>query len=210
MTESCEWPVDTRCLPEITDDNVQQVRDAVDTAVLVLWALTGRRFGICPAEYPLPASARPCPPDPRLIGGEWHNVPPGPARAVTLPGPVHAVTAVEDAHGEPLTVPELRGDMLLDVPPSAAVVKYLRGEPIPAGAAQHVGTLANERYLQCTGDSRCRLPRNTTNVTRQGVSVQMVSPQEIIESGVTGLPEVDAWIRALNPGGDAMISEVIL
>lgn len=211
MTYSCEWPVDTTCLPEITDENARALRDAIDTAVLVLWALTGRRFGICPAEYVLPpASGGTCPPDPRLIDGQWHNLVPGAGRDVSLPGPVDSITAVEDEAGAPLTIPVLRGDVLHDVPAEARVVKYLRGEPVPPGAAQHVGTLARERYLQCIGDNRCRLPRNTTSVTRQGVSVQLASPQEIIDSGFTGLPEVDTWIRALNPGGDAMVSEVIL
>ena len=210
MTDSCQWPIDSSCLPEITDDNAQQVRDAVDTAVLVLWALTGRRFGICPAEYVLPPARTSCPPDPRLIDGAWLNSVPGAARDVSLPGPVDSILSVEDDEGVEMTVPVLDGNVLRQVPASARVVKYLRGEPVPPGAAERVGVLARERYLQCIGDSRCRLPRNATSVTRQGVSVQMPTPQEIIDSGSTGLPEVDLWVRALNPHGWSSVSEVIL
>lgn len=53
---SCTWVVDRQCLP-ITDDEVgiaQQVA-AENLAVQVLWALSGRQFGVCPAIV------RPCP-----------------------------------------------------------------------------------------------------------------------------------------------------
>lgn len=210
MSDDCQWPIDMKCLPEITDDNAQQVRDAADTAVLVLWALTGRRFGICPTEYVLPPAEGGCPPDPRLVGGEWYNLPPGPTRRVQLPGPVVEVTRVEDDEGNALPIPVVDGDTLLNVPAAARVVSYTRGEPIPPGAAERVGILARERYLQCVGDSKCRLPRTATQVTRQGVTVSLPTAQEIIDSGSTGLPEVDLWVRALNPYGSAQVSEVVL
>ena len=210
MTDSCQWPIDPTCLPPITDENRSQVREALDTAVLVLWALTGRRFGICPVEYVLPPPPASCPPDPRLVGGVWHNTSPGASRDVVLPGPVDSILSVEDYEGSDMAIPVLDGDVLRRVPAGARVVKYLRGEPVPAGVAERVSILARERYLQCIGDSRCRLPRNTTSVTRQGVSVQMPSPQEIIDSGSTGLPEVDLWVRSLNPNGLSSPSEVIL
>lgn len=210
MDDLCEWPVDARCLPEITDENRALVRDAVDTAVMVLWALTGRRFGVCPTEYVLPYRGGSCPPVPRLVDGAWVNQSGGPPGDVVLPGPVYSVTSVHNDVGEELPVPVLDGDTLRAVPPEVRFVRYLRGEPVPPGAGERVGILARERYLQCVGDSRCRLPRNATSVTRQGVSVQMPTPQEIIDSGSTGLPEVDLWVRALNPGGDSSVSEVIV
>ena len=210
MTDSCQWPIDPKCLPPITDENRSQMREALDTAVLVLWALTGRRFGVCPVEYVLPRRDTHCGPRPSLVDGQWFNHAAGGARDVVLPGPVDSVTRVLDIAGRELPVPVVDGDMLRDVPAGAHIVEYLRGEPVPAGAAERVAILARERYLQCIGDSRCRLPRNTTSVTRQGVSVQMPTPQEIIDSGSTGLPEVDLWVRALNPNGLSSSSEVIL
>ena len=210
MTDMCKWPVDMKCLPEVTEDNANQLREAIDTATLVLWTLTGRRFGACPTEYVLPPPRRGCGFEPRRVNGEWFNVVPGGSRTIALPGPVYRVTGIEGPAGESFPVGESVGDLLYDVPADARVVKYLRGEPIPAGAATMVGTLAKERYLQCIGDTRCRLPRNATSVSRQGVSVQMPSPQEIIESGATGLPDVDLWVRSLNPNGLHDVSEVIL
>ena len=63
---SCEWPVDRSCLPALPADNdpeyqerVDRMNMATDTAVMVLWQLTGQQFGICPT------SVRPCPTGPR-------------------------------------------------------------------------------------------------------------------------------------------------
>lgn len=52
---SCSWPVDRSCLPVAdTEIDTQQQKDAEDLAVSVLWALSGRQFGVCPVI------ARPC------------------------------------------------------------------------------------------------------------------------------------------------------
>lgn len=55
---SCSWPVDRACLPDPGDDPdaLQQQEDAENLAVQVLWALSGRQFGVCPVI------ARPCRP----------------------------------------------------------------------------------------------------------------------------------------------------
>lgn len=117
MNASCEWPVDRTCLPSFEDDsplqqaaNHARLQEAVDTAVGVLWALTGRRFG-CQR-----LTARPCPgwDDPAhddyggpgfvavLFDGRWSNVGCGDSSCradgpsvVVLPGPVAGVDAVE-------------------------------------------------------------------------------------------------------------------
>lgn len=54
---TCSWPVDRSCLPtaETELDTLQQ-EAAEALAVQVLWALSGRQFGVCPVM------ARPCPP----------------------------------------------------------------------------------------------------------------------------------------------------
>lgn len=197
--DQCTWPVDTSCLPEVTPDNAHQIREAIDTATHVLWALTGRRFGVCPQVIHLPDAAPHC--DPRR----------GPrARSAVLRGQVHAVTSVVDASGNPVSGFVVNGHRIENLPSSALTIEYLSGDPIPAGAAMMVGTLAKERYLQCIGDDRrCRLPSNTTGVSRQGVSIQLATPEDFMRAGRTGLPEVDTWIVALNPRGDDSLSEVL-
>ena len=81
MNVNCEWPVDRACLPVAPEEpearaaHNLRLQEAVDTAVQVLWALTGRRFG-CQTLV-----ARPCPgwEDPA-----WDDYIPG-ARATTIP-----------------------------------------------------------------------------------------------------------------------------
>lgn len=53
---SCTWLVDRSCLPIAeTEIEIAQQQAAEDLAVQVLWALSGRQFGVCPVI------ARPCP-----------------------------------------------------------------------------------------------------------------------------------------------------
>lgn len=111
----CEWPVvgcgDCDALNEL--ETPQDGRVSADQirefATGFLWAVTGRKFGVCPV------SVRPvarCGPstwndpvgawEPALIGGEWHNLTCGAcsgqcgcdAPGVVLPGPVSEVTQV--------------------------------------------------------------------------------------------------------------------
>lgn len=52
---TCTWPVDRTCLPTAdTPVDAQIQTDAENLAVSVLWALSGRQFGVCPVVI------RPC------------------------------------------------------------------------------------------------------------------------------------------------------
>ncbi|WP_280365913.1 hypothetical protein [Nocardia wallacei] len=138
---SCQWPIDRSCWPELCSAiDMQRMQYAADSAVFVLWALTGRQFGVCPVV------ARPCParcanplvdyvaigpgysgyygaPEwyPVWDGGVWRNIScscagrcsrSGPS-VVHLPGPVESVDAVTIA-GTPLddSAWALEGDYL--------------------------------------------------------------------------------------------------
>lgn len=122
---SCDWPIDRSCLPALpspgedpenpTDEYLAALAThsaAEDLAVSVLWALSGRQFGLCEV------TARPCPtkPSPRLKytgvpqspfhpvywGGAWRNLGCGCAgtcqlagpRAIHLPGPANEIVTV--------------------------------------------------------------------------------------------------------------------
>lgn len=53
---SCTWPVDRTLLPAPSAETDQEaVQEAIDTAVGILWAFTGRRYACCPRII------RPCP-----------------------------------------------------------------------------------------------------------------------------------------------------
>ena len=240
----CEWPVDEGCLPVIPDESGSETGQAtldaaVALAVQVLWALSGRQYGVCEAVV------RPCPERYSHTRGygrtglseitTWTEVRwmlagcgcagrctySGPGR-VHLPGPVQGIIEVL-VDGVVLDESEytLEGNVLyrvggtsstgwvggywpaqdLSLPatePGTWQVTYARGNPAPAGVGQFTATLASEFYNACTGE-RCRLPRTVTEASARGVNFRMFNPQDIYNSGKTGLPEVDLWLAAVNP-----------
>lgn len=83
-------------------------------------------------------------------------------------------------------------------------VTYTRGTTPPESGVLAATDLACELYRGCKGED-CRIPQRVTNVVRQGVSMQFVSPAEI---GVdkygnfrTGLRTVDTFLAAFGRGG---------
>lgn len=225
---SYEWPVDFSILPTDLDEHKQLILEqSLDAAVSILWALTGRWYGIQAVE------ARPCPPGrspvgiPLSIGRGWQPVlDAGTVRnvsvlqvacrdsAITLPGPVIELLGWQ-VDGDEMSLEGLQryGDSVmrtaggawpsqdLSLPVTEEgtwAIRYLRGHMPPAGAARMVALLALELYNGATG-GECRLPRRVTNVQRQGVTISMVDPTEIFDSGATGITEVDLWVRSVNP-----------
>ena len=78
-------------------------------------------------------------------------------------------------------------------------VTYLRGTPVPNALLRAASMLACEWAKGCVNDDTCRLSNRVTSVIRQGITIDMVNPEDLLESGLTGLWEVDTVIRALNP-----------
>lgn len=229
---SCDWPVDRTCLPalpalgdEPTADEqaaydlaVAQRSAAEDMAVFVLWALSGRQFGVCEE------TVRPCP-TPAPVGGVLgcgcfgSCVRSGPSM-VHLPGPVAAPDddrpVVVTIAGEVMDPAEyvIEGNVLyrrggkrwpgqnLARPlgePGTWSVTYWRGIPPPSGVERLTGLLAKEFLAACAGDEKCRLPRNVAQIARQGVTYRYELASVIHAAGKTGLPEVDLWLAAVNP-----------
>ena len=77
-------------------------------------------------------------------------------------------------------------------------VSYYRGSAPNTLTTYAAGVLANEFFKACS-DKKCRLPSNVSQVTRQGVSYQVVAGS--FPGGFTGIHEVDAVIRIYNPFG---------
>lgn len=166
---------------------------------------------------------------PVLDEGRWYNVPCargcrsecscGPLESLKLPGPVTEVIEVR-LDGEVMSVgswrllrrgrraelvrtdgglwPRCQELSRSDNEPGTWSVLYARGRAVPAAGVRAVSTLACEIYKQCEGKA-CRLPDRVKQVTREGVSFEMYDPGEELEKGLTGLREVDMWIRAVNP-----------
>lgn len=79
------------------------------------------------------------------------------------------------------------------------VVTYVAGVDPPAVARDLAAQLALHLGYARAGDARCRLPGNTTSITRQGITQSFIPASDLINAGRTGLDEVDRWLAVVNP-----------
>jgi len=77
-------------------------------------------------------------------------------------------------------------------------VTYSRGKAVPLAGQIAAGLLACEFAKACAGQD-CGLPANLSSLARQGVEVTMIDPTDVLDAGLTGVPNVDLWIRSVNP-----------
>lgn len=108
-----------------------------------------------------------------------------------------------DADGSRPGWPCCQDPALDDTQPGTWSVTFAYGTPPPAGGVRAAARLGCEIAMACTPElvGRCRLPARTTAVLRQGVNTTMVDPKDFIDNGRTGLPDVDLWIKSVNPAG---------
>lgn len=87
-------------------------------------------------------------------------------------------------------------------------VTYLPAHPVDELGSWIAGLLAREFAVACCGDSKakCRLPKGTTAVVRQGVSITVVTGS--FPNGKTGIEEVDSWTALWNPKGLLVVPRV--
>lgn len=231
----CGWVIpDPLCCPDWAGMSAEIKSAARDYAATILWAATGRIFGLCQV------SVRPCGMKrcgegaefwgydwsggtwvPYIFNGQWFNCGCGPACCceprcqVRLMGPVDSIVEVtiggiavdpatyrvDDNHWLVRTAGECWpscADLDTDDGDNVFVVTYMRGDPVPNALLRAAATLACEWAKACVGGD-CRLSNRVTSLVRQGVTIDMVDPNELLENGLTGLWEVDTVIRAFNP-----------
>ena len=94
--------------------------------------------------------------------------------------------------------PECQDMELNDTEVGSFSVTYTPGEALPAAGAVAAGRLAGEFLKQCQG-ADCALPDQLLTLSRNGVEVQVADPQAILDAGLTGIEQVDLWIRSVNP-----------
>jgi len=75
-------------------------------------------------------------------------------------------------------------------------VTYLHGLPVDGLGAYAAGVMACEFAKACSGQ-KCRLPSGVTSIVRQGISMTVGGSG--FTEGRTGIIEVDAWLRTVNP-----------
>lgn len=240
MLGPCGWVLPAPlCCEEFWDTLDPAVQAAAqDYASVVLWAATGRRFGLCEVTV-RPCGMKRCNDGlgeffgwnwsggtwtPYIFNGEWFNC--GCAGAccceprcqVRLAGPVDSVTEVriggvivdpatyrvDDGYWLVRTAGEcwpVCADLDTDDGDNVFEVDYLRGDPVPTSLLIAGALYACEFGKACVGDSTCRLSNRVTSLARNGITIDMVSPDDLLSSGMTGLLEVDQIVRAWNPYG---------
>jgi hypothetical protein len=212
---SCEvWPVRFPC--DISEYDADLVTAAVDASQSILWAMTGRRFGICETteSYRMPCTSQCYTPWQDNFGpGVDYQLGNDNRRkccAIALESrPVKAIMEVK-LNGDVLDPDEYylgRGtlyrigqcwpcDEECDLPPIEVTYKY--GIDVPVLGELAMGELACELLAGWDGMD-CRLPSNAVSVTRQGVTVDLSSPETLFAQNRIGLPISDQFIYTSNP-----------
>jgi hypothetical protein len=222
----CVWPVDPACLSDTWEAMDTTVQDrALALASSTLERLVGRRVGVCPITvrpFPLSGSCfvpdsysyTPFMPGVDVNGGWVNNCGAGSFNntGIYLPPPVGTISEVkvDGVVVDPSGYRVIEGNrLILDVPYPRAqdvtlpdtedgtfAVTYLNAYPVDSNGAYAAGILAMEFAKACSG-AKCRLPRNVTNVVRQGISYEIAAGS--FPDGKTGIHEVDTYVALWNP-----------
>lgn len=80
----------------------------------------------------------------------------------------------------------------------AFTVTYTPGVALPADAPFYAGMLACQFAKSCMGGD-CVLPQELQSLTRTGVELSVIDPSALPENILTGIAEVDRWVRSVNP-----------
>lgn len=207
------WPLlDCACMDHGSPGSPSDERLEVEgMAKLILYNLTGSKYGVCEVEI------RPCT-DTRVccsycglgVGAFGQCCQCRVCGEITLPGPIHRVLDVM-VDGELVPRETYRVDdryWLVNLTGSwprcqdlraafddgdAFTVWYEQGTPPPKGAGLAVGKLACELWKAFCGDDSCAIPGLATRITRQGITVELL---DLFTMG-TGIPAVDMWITSL-------------
>lgn len=236
LSTPCGWDIPAPLCCAGWDEVDPAIQDAADDyAALILWASTGRQFGLCEVTV-RPCGMRRCQDGgaeffgydwsggtwvPYIFNGVWFNCAcPGvcccdPRCQVRLMGPVDSIAEVtidgvvvnpdtyrvDDNHWLVRTGGEC-WPQCADMNDEAASfeVTYMRGKPVPPVLLTAAATLKCEWAKACVG-GECRLGNRATSAARNGITIEMVDPTDLLENGRTGLWEVDSLIQAFNPYG---------
>lgn len=165
-------------------------------------------------------------PQPTLLKGQWFNLACGDCSSgcscttvseAVLPGPVHAITEVK-IDGVVLASTAYRLDdwrllvrvdgsswplcndlNLEDTEIGTWSVDVQIGVPVPPLGQLAVAELGTEiaKFISC--DDTCVLPKPIQSITRQGISISFLDPNEVFADGRIGLYFCDLFIQTYNP-----------
>jgi hypothetical protein len=76
---------------------------------------------------------------------------------------------------------------------------YRFGSTLTHSGRQAAVDYAQQLWLALEDSQECALPQRVTSLTREGVGIEMLTPQDYLDRGRTGLPNVDEWLAQANP-----------
>lgn len=84
--------------------------------------------------------------------------------------------------------------------PDTFEVSYTAGAAPPVSGVEAVIALTVELLKAACNDDTCQLPSRVRSMTREGVTIDVVNPEDITDGGKTGVYLVDLFLNAVNPG----------
>jgi hypothetical protein len=87
-------------------------------------------------------------------------------------------------------------------------VTYTYGTAPPALGRMAAKAMADQFVLAMQGDEECTLPQRVTSISRQGMSMTLLDPQDFLDKGRTGIYQVDLFLTTINPDGARLRSRV--
>jgi len=213
-----EWPVTWLC--DVTDKTPEQLAAAQQAAIQMLWSYGGRHVGRCTyVESYWPPCASGCGGPWKSSDGHWHNGNLHDCCRILLaqqpPAEILSVNewgTVLDPEAYALDGAYLRRrgacwSCVDDCTDPPVTVEYTAGFPLPGTTGLAVGEVACE-ILHAMEGGLCKLPSRAISITRQGVTVQLASVDDLTKQNRLGLPLADAWLQLVNPNALTTRSKV--
>lgn len=198
---------------DLEDPTLADAEEAARAASSIMWALSGRKFTgtvVVTEEYSCSGRAI-------CSASAYRRYAPACSvhqqNRVTLRGkPVRSVYEVVEAPGRanariiPASEYQIINRAYLRPaygaswrPCSTLQITYEYGAEIPEFGKRAARVLANELVKARLDPDSCALPDRVTSVSRQGISMTILDPQDFLDGGRTGLYEVDLFLKAVNP-----------
>lgn len=108
---------------------------------------------------------------------------------------------LRDPDGSYASWPCCQDVLLPDTDPDTFSVSFTYGRTPPLAGTHAAAILACELIQSCNPieGSECRLPRRVVSLNRQGVSILLQDPTQLLTVGRYGITEIDDFIATYNP-----------
>jgi hypothetical protein len=222
------WTDVLPCAPSTATDD--EIAFAIAVASRNLWVLSGRKFGVCTRGplRPIPVCSR-CR-DVRWFDWATAGLLPYSGRVCDCLTPATNVDTLEVPYAPVVTIavkvdgatlaagtdyrldgfrklrrlggfrwPTTQDLSLADTQPGTWSITLTSGRAVPPN-----GVLAAREWaceLLAIGSPVCKLPTRVQQVSRPGITYDMIAPADFLDKGRTGMPLVDSFLMAENPTG---------